>query len=467
MTTRLLFCLALLAGSSVPALADPCGMVPPIYTGDGPPIVRIGLQKTYVSFKDGIESFVIRPGYRGKIDEFGMLIPFPTPPAIRKVPDEIFAHLAAAIDPPAVQLYDERLRFARRRSGAPPPAPGAPAKDEVRVLKEEAVGMYEVAVLEAGSAAALNRWMDAHGYQYPEGMDATCEDYVSKRWCFVAVKTRVGRKSAVAPRPGMRDADPSLPDGAGFDGNVQAMGFRFRTDELVVPMRLSAFNEGQLRNVIYLLTDKAVKADRLPESFVQRQLPGAELLRNLTEPLPVVVGPPNDYTKQQVARLKSMWASLAPRRKHANKNGFARDVFAADLLAIAHDRLANPHEEKEKELLNVAHRLGLRGDDLDRLHRETLAVDHERAADEALASLEGMVLTVIDGDFPRDLLAEHDLTFTPWTMPAERNTRGHYDCAKAGPNERWTQQLWFRGVDSPEPIQPLPAGFELKDEEDR
>ena len=30
--------------------------------------------------------------------------PFPTPPAIRKVPDEIFEHIAAAIDPPEVVI---------------------------------------------------------------------------------------------------------------------------------------------------------------------------------------------------------------------------------------------------------------------------------------------------------------------------------------------------------------------------
>ncbi|MEE8409622.1 MAG: hypothetical protein V3T05_08455, partial [Myxococcota bacterium] len=80
--------------------ADPCGMVPPIWTGNGPAITRVGEQMTYVFFKDGIETFVIRPGFSGKVDNFGMLIPFPSPPAIRKVPDEIFDHIAAAIHPP-------------------------------------------------------------------------------------------------------------------------------------------------------------------------------------------------------------------------------------------------------------------------------------------------------------------------------------------------------------------------------
>jgi hypothetical protein len=254
--------LALLIALTAPlsAQADPCGMVPPPPPLDlsGPPIERIGLQKTYVFYKDGMETIAIRPGFRGQVDEFGMLIPFPTPPAIRKLPDEIFAHITAAIDPPEIRVRvddpdDMRLRMtadAMPMTAAAPEAERQLTVDTVRVLREEAVGMYEVAVLEAGSAAALSRWMDDHGYQYPIGMDLVCEDYVAAGWCFVAVKTKVGQKSAVQPQPGMRQADATLPAGSSFDGNVQAMGFRFQVDELVVPMRLSAFNEGSLRNVI-------------------------------------------------------------------------------------------------------------------------------------------------------------------------------------------------------------------------
>ena len=63
--------LAIFATTSV-AFADPCGMVPPIYTGEGVPLTRIGEQQTYVFYKDGIETFVIRPGFQGKVDNFGM-----------------------------------------------------------------------------------------------------------------------------------------------------------------------------------------------------------------------------------------------------------------------------------------------------------------------------------------------------------------------------------------------------------
>ncbi|MFT5683364.1 MAG: hypothetical protein ACI8RZ_004295, partial [Myxococcota bacterium] len=158
------------------AVADPCGMVPPIHITNAPDVIqRIGAQRTYVSFRDGMETIALRPGFEGKLDEFGMLIPFPSPPAIRKLDDSTFAHIEAAIDPPTVNvhIYDPRRYMMESLGYADMAAPSAAAVpegeeqnlryDEVRVIREEAVGMYQVAVLEAGSAAALSKWMANNG----------------------------------------------------------------------------------------------------------------------------------------------------------------------------------------------------------------------------------------------------------------------------------------------------------------
>src|SRR5437762_4542277 len=136
--------LAILAASGQ-ALADPCGMVPPIYVTDNTSLVRVGDEQTYVFFKDGLETFVIRPGFSGKVEDFGMLISFPTPPALRKVSEDIFPQIAKAIDPPEV-VVDLRWQFAdmngngvfdykARQSGKS----GALMleKEEVRVLRQE------------------------------------------------------------------------------------------------------------------------------------------------------------------------------------------------------------------------------------------------------------------------------------------------------------------------------------------
>ncbi len=423
--------LAALIGS---AAADPCGMVPPIYTGPDIPLVRVGEQKTYVFFQDGIETFVIRPGFDGKVDEFGMLIPFPTPPAVRKVPDNIFQHIAAAVDPPevVVDLRPPPPMAAMAPSGAVPTDSAVEEslewKDTVRVIREEAVGMYEVAVLEAGSARALKRWMDDHGYVYPIGMDKACDEYVADGWCFVAVKTRVGPKSGVDPQPGQRDVDSKLPTGATFDGFVQAMGFRFRSDKLVVPMRLSAFNKGELHNIVYVLTDEPSQIKSISSDKVVRQIPGNELFRNVTAPLPMrIIGGDEadipDWRRQ----------SLPQERDPVPHNGMARELFAADLLAVMHDRLAHPYEEAAKEMLRIDERLGLRGNEIDVIRDEAFAADRDAVVQEALDGLTKLTLTVIDGDFPREVLARENLEFDNFMMPDDRNSPRVYNAVLMGP----------------------------------
>jgi hypothetical protein len=410
-------------------------MVPPIYVNDNTSLVRVGDQQTYVFYKDGIETFVIRPGFSGKVEDFGMLISFPTPPALRKVSEDIFPQIAKAIDPPEV-ILDVRLQLAQfafgRAGGARPAAPPTDglrlARDEVRVLREEAVGMYQAVVLEAGSAAALKRWMDDNGYKYPAGMDAVCEEYIALGWCFVAEKAKVGGKANVDPKPRMKGVDTRLPSGSAFDGHVQAMAFRFKTDKLVLPMRLSAYNEGELHNVVYLLTDGPRKIRSIPEEYVVRQLNGEELFRNVTQPLPLrIIG----GTEADI--LEWQRQSLPQQRDPVPHNGFAKELFASDLLSIKNGRLSHPFEEDEKMLLRIGENFGLRGPEIDKLNLAALDKEREKAVKDALGDIKKMTMTVIDGDFPREVVGAQNLIFGEYKMPARRNSSDFYDAKDKKP----------------------------------
>jgi hypothetical protein len=427
MKRGILSVLCLLSSSAV---ADPCGMVPPLDVRNPREVIRrIGAQRTYVSFRDGMETIALRPGFEGKIDEFGMLIPFPTPPAVRKIDDTTFAHIEAAIQPPTVNvhIYDPSVRRSASFGGpmsrtkdasvADMAAPeGGLRYDEVRVVREEAVGMYQVAVLEAGSAAALSKWMSNNGYRYPDGMDEVANEYVASGWCFVAVKAKVGQAPGVAPRPGMRGVNPDLPDGASFDGYVQGMAFRFHTPEPVVPMRLSVFNGPDPRNVVYMLADKPVKIEGMPDALVVRQLGGEELHGHLTDPLDVVYhnGTQRDVRDSDQAMIEGM-------RSADPYLHIARDLFAADLLAARTNTLSLPFEELEKELLAVSEAFGLRGEGLDALHAEALAEAKALAVEGALDDLREMHLSVIDGVYPGDLIASTNISFSTYEMPDSRN----------------------------------------------
>lgn len=410
-----LFLLLLL---TLPAFADPCGMVPPISLDGGDAnITRVGEQKTYVFYKDGVETVVIHPGFEGDVDEFGMLIPFPEPPALRKVSDKTFEHLEKAIDPPTI-TYWVRLPYpAAMPSTTVGFARGSArqevSKTEVKILNEEAVGMYEIAVLEAGSAAALKRWMDDHGFRFPDGMESTCNDYIDDKWCFVAVKTRVGQKVGVDPRAGMRSTHPQKPKGQKFTGKVQAMGFRFKSEDLEVPMRLSAFNGGDTHNIVYLLADRPMRASNLPKNLVTRQLSGDELYSNVTQPLPYKIegGTEDDMSPND-------WKALERQRDPKPVNGAAAELFASDLFVIGSGKLTHASEEREKALLDIGERLGLRGGRLDSLHHDELAKDREMMKEKSLAKLKGMYLTVLDGEFDREVISKENIRFEPYKLQA-------------------------------------------------
>jgi hypothetical protein len=452
--TAIIAVLAIGLGTTSTAYADPCGMVPPppdLELATSVTIERIGVQKTFVAHDKGMETMVLRPGFQGNVEEFGMLIPFPSPPAIRKVDDNIFSHLAAAIDPPEVIARVQRFRPMGRRSmnrgmSAPSAAPKMKKSaerelrfDEVKVVSQEAVGMYEVAVLAAGSPKALKRWMDDNKFRYPEGMDEVVRDYVASKWFFVAVKTKVGSKAGVNPRPGMRNANAKRPAGSTFSGFVQAMGFRFKTKKLVVPMRLSVFNaKGNSRNIVYALTRGGTKIEGIPESFVVRQIPGTRLMRNVVDPLPLrVIG----GTKADLSQFQT--SQLATRRNPTPHNGLAKELFGADMLAMQRNRLSSPLEVKEKALLNIGESLGLRGRVIDDLNRTALKSERDRLATKALSRLQGMTLSVIDGAFDRDVLAKANLNFKRHRMAASRNTKSKYDAIRQGPSGNLGGKLYL------------------------
>ena len=430
---------------STAAHADPCGMVPPIHVdaGGAGDIERTGLQQTYGFYKDGIETLVIRPGFVGNVEEFGMLVPFPSPPALRKIDDKTFEHLAAAVDPPEVQvhLYDDTPRpevmRMSRSAGAPSAAmedssaPMKLKKDEVRVINEEAVGMYEVAVLEAGSPKALKRWMEDHAFRYPDGMEDTVGDYVREGWVFVAIKAHVASAAATSPRPGLRSVNMGLPPGASFNGFVQGMGFRFEVDAPVIPMRLSGFNGDDSHNRVYFLSDEPLRIAGVPKSTVRRQVDGRDLYRHLSSDLDVRV---NNGDAKQIS--DHWWTQIDPLRDPAPFNGVAKDLLASDLLSVDSGSLSLPFEEREKELLRISESLGLRGAAIDEMHATELDGERDEALADVLWQVRGMTLTVLDGDFPRELLADQNLEFRPWEMLAENNVREQFNLQPAGP-ELW------------------------------
>src|SRR6059036_4009023 len=113
--------------------------------------------------------------------------------------------------------------------------------------------------------------------------------------------------------------------------------------------------------------------------------------------------------------------------------------FPLDLLSVKNVRISHPHEEDEKMLLRIGENFGLRGPEIDKLNLAALDKEREKAVKDAADDLKRMTMTVIDGDFPREVVGAQNLIFGEYKMPARRNTSDFYDAKDkkpAGKRER-------------------------------
>jgi len=84
-------------------------------------------------------------------------------------------------------------------------------------------------------------------------------------------------------------------------------------------------------------------------------------------------------------------------------------------------------------LLAVGEYLGLRGGEIDKVNAEALKAARDETLAGALAAIKPMTLTVIDGDFPRKVIADQNLAFSAYRMPQRRNVPTSYDAKLKGP----------------------------------
>ena len=151
--------------------------------------------------------------------------------------------------------------------------------------------------------------------------------------------------------------------------------------------------------------------------------------RNVTDPLPLrIIG----GTEKDIPENRRR--TLPAERNPVPRNGAARDLFATDMLAVRTKQLSLPHEEQEKVLLRIGERFGLRGAEIDKLNGAALAESREAIVKTSLADLKEMTLSVIDGDFPRELIAQQNLKFAEYRMPNKRNNSASYDAKTNKPS---------------------------------
>ncbi len=152
----------------------------------------------------GTEDLILRPGFSGDADTFGYLIPTPSRPEVTEADAGLFDRLERFLVPEVVtetrgiDLIPSFLLLTMSAGGDEAAYPaGARGVD---VLSEQRVGSYDVALLQASDADALQTWLLDHGFTAPDPVKAWTEPYLGGDWVFTALRIAADAGSASPER---------------------------------------------------------------------------------------------------------------------------------------------------------------------------------------------------------------------------------------------------------------------------
>lgn len=208
----LLFCVALLA----PVLVKADGIfIPPIdyYIGSTG-------QKAVISYEKGLETLIISTQFKGDAKNFGWVVPVPGRPEVSKSSDELFISLD---DLTAPKYYSTKQSLMAPMAEKSEGLGGA-----VTVLETKKVGVYEIKVLETSDSQALAKWLEENKYMYPKEGGYILDEYVQKKWFFVAAKIDTQALEALSTTEALKE------------GHAQPIKLVFKSDKIIYPMKISS-----------------------------------------------------------------------------------------------------------------------------------------------------------------------------------------------------------------------------------
>jgi hypothetical protein len=149
--------------------------------------------------------------YEGPPESFAMIVPVPavlSASDVHTLPRAVFDRVDALSAPRLVEYWEEdpcAYERARRRASGSSGGSGARGADDllagalgvgelrVRVEAEFAVGEYDIVILGADEASALEEWLHAHHYRIPEGAAELLRPYVEEGMKFFVARVDVDR----------------------------------------------------------------------------------------------------------------------------------------------------------------------------------------------------------------------------------------------------------------------------------
>jgi hypothetical protein len=215
------FALLLLAAA---ARGDGCMLLP---VGRSSAVASSPRQEAILRFDGETVAVTLRTHFRGGPGEVAWVVPVPAEP--EGVTAEIHDPFPALEQATAPRFYAMRARGGCGCAGMA----AAPAEEarSVTVVRSGEAGIYRWAALRAGDAGALERWLGENGFQVPPEAARAFAPYVSEGWHWLAMRVRAGVGEAELRAP-------------------QPVTYRYRSKELVYPLRISALSAEEENEIL-------------------------------------------------------------------------------------------------------------------------------------------------------------------------------------------------------------------------
>lgn len=189
---------------AVPLDADACGCFAP--PNPATPVVQAGEQIVFAQ-KDGHVTMHVLVQYSGAAEEFGWLLPLPSVPELEVGTESLFLELQARTRPVfrIDRRFDGQCQFwsdagvvGGADAGSSPPTNGGGPTDVL--VRREAVGPYDTAVLRADDQAEMLSWLNDNGFFVPDAIGAAVAPYIRPGGYFLALKLLSDRDAGdIAP----------------------------------------------------------------------------------------------------------------------------------------------------------------------------------------------------------------------------------------------------------------------------
>lgn len=192
-----------------------------------------------VMLREGTRTVLsMRNSYKGPAQDFAMVVPVPVvlqKDDVKTLSNDVFDRIDQLAAPRLVEYWEidpckswppPQPKYSARKSAGGRPGVADDFGGKVKVEAQFKVGEYEIVILSASEATALDRWLRAHRYNIPEGAEAVLKPYVQAGTKFFVAKVDVEEVTFSARGEAM----------------LSPLRFHYDTDTFSLPVRLGLLN---------------------------------------------------------------------------------------------------------------------------------------------------------------------------------------------------------------------------------